>query len=104
MIIPNGGLTVTFPLDPRSQAKLYAMMNGLSWLPCPACGNYFGGHEHTHRTPAGHIGLLFEHDHPFRGIPICRTCALEGVGCISHAVALRSVHPGCLLLHEDPNQ
>lgn len=30
---------------PRAAAKLYADLNGYFWLPCPICGEHFGGHE-----------------------------------------------------------
>ena len=29
--------------------KLYANIKGYFWLPCPICGNYFGGHEWNNR-------------------------------------------------------
>jgi len=29
----------------RTFNKLYAMANGYFWMPCPLCGQYFGGHE-----------------------------------------------------------
>lgn len=29
----------------RKLHKLYALLFGYSWLPCPVCGKYFGGHE-----------------------------------------------------------
>ena len=30
---------------PRFLHKLYANINGYFWLPCPICGEMFGGHE-----------------------------------------------------------
>lgn len=29
----------------RWYSYLYAKANGYFWLPCPVCGNMFGGHE-----------------------------------------------------------
>jgi hypothetical protein len=29
----------------RAAAKKYADEHGYFWLPCPRCGEYFGGHE-----------------------------------------------------------
>ena len=29
----------------RRLASLYAKLLGLFWLPCPICGDFFGGHE-----------------------------------------------------------
>jgi hypothetical protein len=30
---------------PRWLHKWYANFSGYFWLPCPLCGNFFGGHE-----------------------------------------------------------
>jgi len=30
---------------PRWLQKWYANLRGYFWLPCPLCGEYFGGHE-----------------------------------------------------------
>lgn len=30
---------------PRWLQKLYALLFGYFWIPCPTCGNMFGGHE-----------------------------------------------------------
>lgn len=30
---------------PRWQHHLWARLNGYFWLPCPVCGEMFGGHE-----------------------------------------------------------
>ena len=31
---------------PRGLAQAYAYINGYFWLPCPICGENFGGFEH----------------------------------------------------------
>lgn len=30
---------------PRPLSRLYALLFGYFWLPCPNCGRWFGGHE-----------------------------------------------------------
>jgi hypothetical protein len=32
---------------PRWLQRMYARLNGYFWLPCPYCGQEFGGHEVT---------------------------------------------------------
>ncbi len=32
---------------PRFLHRFYAVLMGYFWLPCPICGEYFGGHEWT---------------------------------------------------------
>ena len=36
---------------PRWMHKMYAKVFGYFWLPCPICGEYFGGHEVKRETP-----------------------------------------------------
>lgn len=31
--------------------KVYAILLGYFWLPCPVCGKEFGGHEHVWTVP-----------------------------------------------------
>lgn len=33
------------PYQPRILNQIYAGLHGYFWLPCPICGNHFGGHE-----------------------------------------------------------
>lgn len=33
------------PYRPRFLNKIWAFIFGYFWLPCPLCGNKFGGHE-----------------------------------------------------------
>jgi hypothetical protein len=49
--------------------KLYADIFGYFWLPCPLCGQYFGGHEWTSRTA-----------HTKDGKGICPDCDKKGLG------------------------
>ena len=37
---------------PRRLHRIYARLMGYFWLPCPKCGEYFGGHELTGYEPA----------------------------------------------------
>jgi hypothetical protein len=36
---------VRIPRHPRWLHRVYALLNGYFWLPCPVCGRKFGGHE-----------------------------------------------------------
>lgn len=49
--------------------KLYAKLNGYFWLPCPVCGEYFGGHESTGNSLmyAFHEGGM-----PYKGQLVCQ--------------------------------
>lgn len=38
------------PRRPRWLNRAWASLNGYFWLPCPACGELFGGHEHSWAT------------------------------------------------------
>jgi hypothetical protein len=62
----------------RWMHKLYAKVFGYFWLPCPVCGEYFGGHEVTRETPSVQVGS--------RALLVCpkRECANEA---ISHNLA-----------------
>lgn len=53
--------------QPRWLQKVKADRGGYFWLPCPMCGEEFGGHEW-----AGH---LMRSDH--EGTGICANCAAE---------------------------
>ncbi len=44
--------------------KIYALVNGYFWLPCPICGEEFGGHEAS--------GSLM--DGWYRGRSVCPKC------------------------------
>lgn len=68
------------PADaPRSWHEWYARTNGWFWLPCPLCGEHFGGHEWMTRSdlvasiPAPEQG-------PGISTGICPTCTLAGRG------------------------
>lgn len=40
----------------RASAEAFARKNGYFWLPCPVCGQMFGGHE---VGPTGRGGTLY---------------------------------------------
>lgn len=75
---------------PRWIHEFYANMRGYSWLKCPACENYFGGHEireirgHKNSRPVDEMGL--QH--------ICPRCTAAGVGCVAWALEGKP-HTGC---------
>lgn len=54
-------------ITPRLFHRIYAFVFGYFWLPCPICGNYFGGHE------CG--GTLMQNFHS--GKAVCRNCTKE---------------------------
>ena len=41
----NDGAGATIPRHWRWAHRLYAHVAGYFWLPCPLCGEHFGGHE-----------------------------------------------------------
>lgn len=61
------------PRNPRWLNCLYAHLMGYLWLPCPICGEKFGGHEW--RTDLGHILYTTVNS----GIAICPNleCVIE---------------------------
>ena len=63
----------------RRLEKRFARRHGYFWLPCPLCGEEFGGHEwlkDTDEIPAC-IRII---DQPGSGMGICPTCTLERKG------------------------
>lgn len=62
----------------RIKARAYARHNGYFWLPCPLCGEHFGGHEWLRDTAA--LSATINTDTPgiFQGI--CPKCTLAGKG------------------------
>lgn len=54
---------------PRWIQHLYAVLNGYFWLPCPICGQYFGGHEWEHSA-----NLMYGD----RGHGVCGDCLHNG--------------------------
>jgi hypothetical protein len=51
--------------------KLYANLFGYFWIPCPLCGNMFGGHEVNERTKS----IIKKNGHG--GIVICQKCSAK---------------------------
>ena len=54
-------------------------MNGYFWLPCPVCGEEFGGHEWLVEERWSNIPDPEHPDEPGRGIGICPDCTRAGV-------------------------
>lgn len=61
----------------RRLHRLYAKTAGYFWLPCPLCGQEFGGHEW--RDIAGKSSTIAG-DEPGKGIGICPDCTVAGRG------------------------
>jgi hypothetical protein len=77
---------------PRWVQHLYAVLNSYFWLPCPICGQDFGGHESGNRsliTAFGEgktvccdcvqNGRLEDEQERIRLIPRCNTCVHLGI-------------------------
>ena len=65
------------------------------WLPCPSCGNHFGGFEW--RNINGHQSTIPDKSESNTGRGICPDCTARGVGCKAHAARLDLLaHPGHL--------
>lgn len=63
----------------RRAAKRYARAHGYFWLPCPLCGEEFGGHEWMHSsTPE--LSAIIQTDTPGVGRGICPACTLARKG------------------------
>lgn len=50
--------------------RIYAFLFGFFWLPCPLCGEHFGGHEWT-----AYDATLWETQSS--GIGVCKNCIPE---------------------------
>lgn len=62
--------------------KFYANMNGYFWVPCPLCGEEFGGHEWL-PTTAELEATIPNPDRPLDGCSgrgICPNCTRAGRG------------------------
>lgn len=58
----------------RTLNKWYAKLFGYFWIPCPVCGEAFGGHEwkiEKHRWIP---------DDAYTGFVICPNCSEKGIG------------------------
>lgn len=55
----------------RKLHEAYARYNGYFWLPCPVCGEWFGGHEKGGGN-ARHIEPV--EDEPYRAHSTCPNC------------------------------
>ena len=56
--------------------KIYAFIHGYFWLPCPICGQYFGGHEW--QTDREASAVMLEND-AIGGIGICPDCTKKNI-------------------------
>lgn len=62
----------------RVAQRLYARANGYFWLPCPLCGEPFGGHEW--RDIDGKPSVIPVPDSPSLHKGICPDCTRAGLG------------------------
>lgn len=68
----------------RAGARLVAKTLGYFWLPCPLCGEEFGGHEW--RNILGHHSSIPDPARgPSYGVGICLDCTAAGRGCAAQA-------------------
>lgn len=59
----------------RTLNKLYANFLGYFWLPCPLCGQMFGGHEVSFKYGASNHFIMIDWN---RGEAACPDCARTG--------------------------
>ena len=55
--------------------RIYAFIHGYFWLPCPICGQYFGGHEWKTDSPNAFVQLADDTG----GTGICPDCTLKNI-------------------------
>ena len=72
---------------PRFIHQLYAFLNGYFWLPCPICGQYFGGHE------SSGIGLMKDWS---SASLVCPNCKIEANRRNAEYVRAHP-HPGVMI-------
>lgn len=83
----------------RLAAQADAARLGYFWLPCPLCGQHFGGQEWD--DVDGHDASIpdperqQDPDRALRGIAICPNCTAAGAGCRAwHAIGVKA-HLDC---------
>jgi hypothetical protein len=70
---------------PRSWHEWYAKTFGYFWLPCPLCGEEFGGHEWM--TESDLIASIPDPESgPGAAVGICPTCTEAGKGVATTTV------------------
>lgn len=74
---------------PRWMHKLRANLTGYFWLPCPLCGEMFGGHEWD-----GESIIIAQH----KGVGVCPNC--RGAAR-QHNRKWMDEHPGALIYKID---
>ena len=63
---------------PRFIQWIYAFIHGYFWLPCPICGENFGGHEWAHDLHTGEwLGLYPKM--PTGGMAVCPDCVEKAI-------------------------
>lgn len=78
---PSPEVLAWFDAHTRVWNRTYALVFGYFWIPCPLCGEYFGGHEWWDRD--GLSSLVPDPAYPHdagRAVGICPTCTRTGHG------------------------
>lgn len=74
-------------------AHFCAWQFGYFWLPCPSCGEMFGGMESSRSEHYDSVNAVYE-GVVLRSQVICPPCIDRGEGCRDHA-RLHRYHQGC---------
>ncbi len=77
----------------RASAARVAIRGGWFWLPCPSCGEPFGGQEWTHDA-FGHESSI-PNGRPGGGKGICPLCTAKGIGCKAMYAKGEFIHADC---------
>lgn len=89
----------------REWARRIAAINSCFWLPCPACGQHFGGHE-WFRVGGHESGIPYNVSTAEDGTvyAICPDCTGSGVGCRAYLEQGLPVHDGCTFAEDTTTQ
>lgn len=66
-------------VDERKVNEWYARAHGYFWLPCPVCGEKFGGHE-WEQVDGKPSAIYNDPENPGKGRGICPACTAAGKG------------------------
>lgn len=76
-------------LDDRETSHAFASARGYFWLPCPCCGNHFGGHEWDGTSVDGHGGVC-----PWCAFHVYRMqCSRTFFACKGFAIGENGLEP-----------
>jgi len=69
--------------------KIKAYLGGYFWLPCPLCGQYFGGHEW--KDIDGKCSSI-PSDRPGISEGVCPDCTKAGCGVVNNPLELTPIY------------